>query len=84
MNDIIISWIRTAVPAAVGIVLAWLATEFEIVLDEETRTGLVLGVAGLVTAIYHGLVRLVETRVPTVGILLGSKQKPVYHKPVKK
>lgn len=78
MNDIVTSWIRTAVPAAVGIVLAWLATEFEIVLDEQTRTGLVLGAAGLVTAVYHGLVRLAETKVPAVGVLLGSKRQPNY------
>lgn len=82
MNDIITSWIRTVVPAAVGTVVAWLGTQFEVVLDEQTRTGLVMGTAGLITAVYYGVVRVIETKVPSVGILLGSRKQPSYTKQV--
>lgn len=78
MSDTVIAQIRTIVPIAVGALLTWLATKFKIVIDEQTQTQLVLGLQGLITAVYYSVVRILEDRFPQLGILLGSTKKPVY------
>lgn len=81
MGDYLISLIRTAVPAAVGLVLAWLARECGIVLSDETSTELTLVVAGLAVGAYYAAVRALEVRWPWVGRLLGSRRQPTYVRP---
>ncbi|ABP54031.1 hypothetical protein [Salinispora tropica] len=77
-NDFLISIIRTAVPVAVGAVLAWLASEAGIVLDADSSAALTAGTVAAVVAVYYALARALETRWPWLGVLLGRRAKPVY------
>lgn len=76
MSDIIISIIRTVVPAAVGAGLTWLADRLGIVdLDVD---GAVAIVTTIVIAAYYAGARALEERNPSLGVLLGSRQVPTY------
>jgi len=81
MHDYLLSLIRTAVPAAVGLVLAWLAREFGIVLPADLSAELTLVVAGLAIGAYYAAVRALEVRWPWVGRLLGAQGQPTYGRP---
>jgi len=78
MNGFVVSWIRTAVPVAVGAVLTWLASVTGIALSPESSAGLTATVMAGVIAVYYGLVRLAESRWPGVGLLLGAARQPSY------
>lgn len=80
-HDYLISLIRTAVPAAVGAALAWLASTAGIVLDAESGTALTAGVVALTAAAYYALIRLAEARWPWLGVLLGTPTTPKYEQP---
>uniref|UniRef100_A8LZW3 Uncharacterized protein n=1 Tax=Salinispora arenicola (strain CNS-205) TaxID=391037 RepID=A8LZW3_SALAI len=77
-HDYLISLIRTAVPAAVGALLAWLASTAGIVLDADSSTALTVGVVALAMAGYYALVRVVEAWWPWLGDLLGTPSAPTY------
>lgn len=78
MNDFAISIIRTLVPSIVGGVLGFLAAR-GINIDESTATALQTALTGLFTALYYGLVRLLETKFSDkFGWLLGYAKKPEY------
>lgn len=83
LSDQAIAFIRTAVPAGVGVVLAWVAAHTGIVIDESSQAGLVALVAGVLTATWWTLVTLLSKKWPAAGWLLGSPKKPVYVEPVK-
>ncbi|MDM4721170.1 hypothetical protein QTQ03_16760 [Micromonospora sp. WMMA1363] len=74
----LISLIRTAVPVAVGALLAWLASRAGIVLDEGSSTALTAGVVAAAVAVYYALVRALESRWPWFGVLLGKPAAPSY------
>lgn len=76
-----ISLIRTAVPAAVGAVLAWLAGEAGVVLDADSSTALTAGVVALTMGAYYAAVRAAEARWPRLGVLLGTPAAPKYEVP---
>lgn len=77
MHDLIQSWIRTAVPAAVGALIAWLAASgFEV--PAEHVEAVVASLTAAITAIYHGIVVMLQRRWPIVGVLLGSTRVPTY------
>ena len=78
MSDYLISMIRTVVPVGVGAVLSWLAVRAGIVVDEQTKAGLLVAFTGLAVAVYYGVVRALELRWPWFGRLLGSKAAPTY------
>lgn len=77
MYDLILSWVRTAVPAAVGSLIAWLATK-GLVLDPAEATGLILAVGGVCVTLYQVAVSTLQRKWPIVGVLLGSTKVPVY------
>ncbi|GHH67673.1 hypothetical protein GCM10017673_15060 [Streptosporangium violaceochromogenes] len=77
MHDLILSWIRTAVPAAAGSLIAWLTTK-GIDVDAEEAAALILAVGGACTALYQVVVSTLQRRWPVVGVLLGSTKVPVY------
>jgi len=77
MSDLIISIVRTYVPIAVGAAIAWLATN-GIEVDQTTQVNLVAGLTGLISAAYYGVARLLESKWPAFGYLLGSKKTPKY------
>lgn len=78
MNDNIVAQIRTTVPAIVGAVLAYLAKEFGIVIDESAGAGLVAGLSALLTAAFYAFARFLENRWPSLGWLLGNPKTPTY------
>lgn len=77
MYDLILSWIRTAVPAAVGSLIAWLAVK-GIVVDPETVIQVVLAVGAACTVLYQAVVSTLQRKWPIVGVLLGSTRVPTY------
>lgn len=77
MSNIIISFIRTYVPVAVGAAVSWLLTlGFDV--GAEAEVGLTVFLTGLAIAIYYALARALERWRPFFGILLGTQQQPVY------
>lgn len=94
-NDRILGTIRTAVPGAVGVFIAWLIGKIPAVADyismidrqldgmAVTVQGLLTAaVTGLVIAAYYWLVRKVGDKYPEVEKwLLGSAKQPVYFQP---
>lgn len=78
LRDQFASQIRTLVPIAVGFVLSLIAREYGIVLDEASSAGLVSGLSALASAVYYVVVRLLESKVPAVGWLLGLPVAPSY------
>lgn len=75
LRDMGASFVRTVVPAMVGLILAGLA---KLGIDAD----LSVAVSALVDAVfvggYYALVRLLEARWPFFGVLLGWKAQPSY------
>jgi hypothetical protein len=74
LKDYELSVRRTVVPAVVGIVLAQ-AARANMTLPAEHVVGLVEAVF---ITVYYATVRLVEQRVPQVGLFLGAFVQPKY------
>jgi hypothetical protein len=74
LRDFELSVRRTVVPAVVGIVLAQ-AARANLTLPAEHVVGLVEAVF---ITVYYATVRLVEQRVPQVGLFLGAFVQPKY------
>ena len=78
MNNYIIGHIRTYTPIFVGSGLTWLADTMNIIVPDDSSTALIVGLSGLVSAIYYGLIRALAEKWPQVGIMLGYNNAPVY------
>lgn len=76
MSTTIISWIRTIVPIGVASALSWLLVTFGLQLDKASEDGLVVGITGLLIAVYYTGVRALEEKWPKLGVLLGVAQTP--------
>lgn len=74
LRDFGASLLRTAVPVVVGLILAGLA-KAQIQVDEAT---LATVIDGLAIGGYYTLLRLLETRWPQLGWLLGWAIAPQY------
>jgi hypothetical protein len=74
-DDLLVSLRRTLVPMIVGLVAGSFLAGYvnPDALDEV--------VSGAVTAVYYLVVRLLESKMPVFGLLLGSKKQPVYLDP---
>lgn len=70
MNDLFVSLIRTYVPIAVGLALSALGLS-----DIEVDTA---AITGAIIAVYYLVARVLETRWPVTGILLGRQTPPQY------
>jgi hypothetical protein len=81
MGDLILSYIRTYVPIAVGGVLSWLAVTFGVVVPEDASGALTVALTGILIAVYYGVVRALESRWPWVGRLLGAARTVSYERP---
>jgi hypothetical protein len=84
ISDFVTSWIRTAVPAAVGFAITWLAGALNVVVDGNTANGVIGFCVLVVTGVYYLLVRALEARVPAFGVLLGVPKQPAYERPITK
>lgn len=81
MSDLILSYVRTYVPVAVGSAVAWVAVHWGIVVPEDLEAQAAIVLTGAVVLAYYTLVRALEKRWPAFGKLLGSAKKPVYVEP---
>lgn len=72
-----LSAIRTAVPLAIGALVAWLTSK-GITVDSSTSEALVSGIGFLVALGYYGLVRWGESKWSWLGWLLGAPVAPTY------
>lgn len=81
MSDLILSYVRTYVPVAVGSAGAWVAVHWGIVVPKDLEAQAAIVLTGAVVLAYYTLVRALEKRWPAFGKLLGSAKKPVYVEP---
>lgn len=77
-NENILAMIRTYVPYAIGAFVAWLLTVTTIDLHGPTEAAIVAFSIALVQNVYYLAVRLLETRMPALGVLLGAPKAPEY------
>ncbi len=77
MNDYVVSLIRTLCPVIVGSVAGFLAAK-GINLDPSATAGLTAFLSGLFTTVYYLTVRIIESKYPKAGYLLGVPKKPEY------
>lgn len=82
---VVVSLIRTVVPIGIGAVLAWVATNYNVVVPERASSTVVVLTTAAITAGYYALARLVEKRFPRLGRWLVAlnlvKARPVYVQP---
>lgn len=78
LTNYVTSLIRTWVPIGVGLLVAFLATHFHVVLSTKTSDALVAVVTAAAGALYYSVVRLLEERFPQLGWLLGKPARPHY------
>jgi hypothetical protein len=70
--------IRTYVPVGVGMVISWLFAH-GVQVDSATKASLIVLLTGVLTAGYYTVVRVLEEKWPSVGLLLGARQPAVVH-----
>jgi hypothetical protein len=80
MTNFFISLIRTWVPIGIGAVLSWLAVNYGVVVDEDIKAQLAVGLTGVLIALYYGIVHLLEQKFPQIGWFLGLATRPQYHR----
>lgn len=68
--------IRTAVPAAVGALVTFLAT-MNITLDTQLHSALLLFGSTIFTVLYYTLIAKLEKKFPGLSVFLGSSKMPV-------
>lgn len=82
----LISLIRTWVPIGAGLLLAWAAVHWHILLPDRVSTGVAIVATAVAIAVYYAIGRLVERRWPRVGRWLLTAgliaHQPVYARPV--
>lgn len=78
LKDLLGSFVRTAVPSAVGLALAFLARKWGIILDDDTSAQLSMVAVSLAGAAYYALVRFAEAKWSWAGWLLGWNVPPTY------
>lgn len=71
-KDLLDSLKRTLVPIVVGMIAASVAGPY---VDIQALDDLL---AGLIAGAYYTVLRLIEMRVPQVGVLLGATRQPHY------
>ena len=81
MSNLVASQIRTISPIVVGYLIALLARELGIVIDEGTEAQLVDAFSSIAAAAYYSLARYLERKNSSFGWLLGSKSQPIYADP---
>jgi hypothetical protein len=81
VRDLGASILRSVVASVVGGFVAWLAKNAGIVIDANTSAGLVQAFTVAVIAAYYIVVRVLETKSPIFGWLLGLAKLPNYAAP---
>ena len=78
MGDLLVSLIRTYVPAVVGAVIGWVVVTFGFEVPKEQVAELTAYATTAALALYYLAARLLERWHPVFGWLLGSKKQPEY------
>lgn len=77
-RDSVIAAVRTGIAALIGLLITWLVTQ-GIEVGPDVEANLNVALFGLFTALYNGLVILLERKVhPYFGVLLGIPKSPAY------
>jgi hypothetical protein len=71
-NDLLISVRRTVVPLIVGLVAGSFLGPYIDPVELERVVTAVISIG------YYTVIRIIERRLPAVGLLLGSKKQPTY------
>lgn len=77
MGDLTPSLVRTWTPILVGGLISWL-TSLGINVDTQAKGSLMIAATALISGLYYTAVRLLERKIPKLGILLGTKGQPTY------
>ncbi len=78
LHDTLIAVIRTAVPSAVGVLIAWLLQR-GVVIPDDVAMQLSGALVAVCITLYYALVTLLERKVhPAFGWLLGVPTAPTY------
>jgi hypothetical protein len=78
VRDLGASLVRTFVTLGVGWAVAKLAQNANVIVDDQTSSGLVQSFTVAVTAVYYLVVRFLETKIPAFGWLFGLAKLPTY------
>ena len=71
MNNLVTSFVRTYVPLAIG----WLVVRFGLDIDSAAVAS---SAVALVSAVWYAAARLIESRWPRAGWMLGRPTPPSY------
>ena len=74
-DDLLVSLRRTLVPVIVGLVAGSFLAGY---VDPEALEKVV---SGAISAVYYLIIRVLEQKIPSFGLLLGSRKQPVYLDP---
>lgn len=77
-NDRALAYIRTYVPYLVGAGLTWLLVHTGIDFSGPVQVALIAFLVPLTQNAYYVLVRVIEIRMPWIGVLLGWSNSPQY------
>jgi len=78
LNDQALAYIRTIVPYGIGLAVVWLLVHTGVAIPEDVHASVVALAIALVTVVYYAVIRILETRVPWLGVLLGWPRRPDY------
>lgn len=76
LSPLVLSTIRTVVPAAVGATAAWLLATFGLAVPDELLVEAVTAGTLIATTLYYVAARWVERRYPSWSWLLGTGAQP--------
>lgn len=80
LSDTVVSYIRTYVPAAVGLFIGWLVS-LHLTVDPNLQAGLTALLSGAAITVWYAAVRWLEARWKVFGWLLGTPKQPTYADP---
>lgn len=72
---LVLSFIRTIVPAIVGAVVGYLVS-LGLEVDPEFQGALTAVLFAVFTALYYLIIRVIEMKFPMIGVLLGYAKSP--------
>lgn len=72
---LLVSFLRTIVPAIVGAVVGYLVS-LGLEVDPEFQGALTAVLFALFTGLYYLIIRVIEMKFPNIGILLGFNRSP--------
>lgn len=75
--DMVTSIVRTVTPIIAGAIITFFASKgFNF--DQSFTTNLYAVIQAIVSGLYYIIVRFIEVKFPSFGVLLGSKKAPQY------